>query len=418
MISLAGDRSAWARTSDALCGWSAVTLVFAAPVSRSLFLLSAAVFLMAWAAHPDWRLKWQLTTDSPAAKALWLLAGLVLVWTVFSPAPTEDAVNNLKVYSKLLLVLMLQLPLCQPIWQRRAFAAFTAGMALVLMSTYANVFIDVPWSHTRNQGFGEDHSVFVEYVSQSVMTAIFLAYAVHRALVSTRRAHKVLWWLSVATALFSVVFLLQGRSGLLATVVVSAVLFWQCTPRHLRWRTAVLLVALGAALVIASPLMRERLLLAYLEVVHHQPFDQTSLGARIDMWRLAWDTTWAHPLFGAGSGAYPSLAAAYFGHCDMTCTHPHNQYLFFSMEFGLPVLGAYLLLLVAIGLTAHRSTDTTRVLLWAWLAVVAIDGLFNVPLWYRAQSYFFYAMLALFLASNRPRPAGERDIRQDGVRPA
>lgn len=418
MISLTGERPVWSRATDALCGWSAVALVFAAPVSRSLFLLSAAVFLVAWAAHPDWRLKWQLTTDSPAAKAMWLLAGMVLVWTVFSPAPAEDAVNNLKVYSKLLLVLMLQLPLRQAIWRRRAFAGFTLGMALVLLSTYANVFIDLPWSHTRNQGFGEDHSVFVEYVSQSVMTAIFLAYAVHQALVSDRRVHKVIWWLSAAIALFSVVFLLKGRSGLLATVVVAAVLFWQCTPRHLRWRTAGLLVALGAALVIASPLMRERLLLAYLEVVHHQPFDQTSLGARMDMWRLAWETTWAHPLFGAGSGAYPSLALAYFGHCEMTCTHPHNQYLFFSMEFGLPVLGAYLLLLAAIGLTAHRSTSNTRVLLWAWLAVVTIDGLFNVPLWYRAQSYFFYAMLALFLASNHAQATGGRAIKQDGARPA
>jgi len=412
MISLAGDRPAWSRTLDALCGWSAVGLVFSAPFSRSLFLLSATVFLLAWTAHPDWRLKWQLATDSPAAKALWLLAGMVLIWTVFSPAPTADAVNNLKVYSKLLLVLMLQLSFRQAIWQRRAFAAFTAGMALVLLSTYANVFIDLPWSHTRNQGFGEDHSVFVEYVSQSVMTAIFLAYAVHRALEAGSGTQKALWWLGVAAALFSVVFLLKGRSGLLATVVVVAVLFWQCTPRHLRWRTAGVLVALGAALVIASPLMRERLLLAYLEVVNHQPFDQTSLGARMDMWRLAWETTWAHPLFGAGSGAYPSLAEAYFGHCDMTCTHPHNQYLFFSMEFGLPVLGAYLLSLVAIGLIAHRSTDNRRVLLWAWLAVVTIDGLFNVPIWYRAQSYFFYAMLALFLASNGPQPKGNLAIRR------
>jgi O-antigen ligase len=343
---------------------------------------------------------------------------MVLVWTLASPAPVGDAVNNLKVYSKLLLVLMLQLPFQQAVWQRRAFAAFTMAMALVLLSTYANTVIDLLWSHTRNQGFGLDQSVFVEYVSQSVMTAIFVAYAVHRAIGAHLRWQRVLWWLGVATALASVVFLLQGRSGLLATVVVAAVLFWHHTPRHLRWRNAALLVSLGVLLVIASPLMRERLLLAYLEVVHHQPFDQTSLGARIDMWRLAWETSWAHPVFGAGSGAYPSLAEAYFGHCNMTCTHPHNHYLFFSMEFGLPVLGAYLLLLVAIGLTAHRSTDKTRVLLWAWLAVVAIDGLFNVPLWYRAQSYFFYAMLALFLASNRPQPRSTQAIRQGDARPA
>lgn len=418
MISLAGDRAAWSRTLDALCGWSAVCLVFAAPVSRSLFLLASLVFLLAWTAHPDWRLKWQVATDSPVAKALWLLAGMVLVWTLASPALVDDAVNNLKVYSKLLLVLMLQLPFQQAIWQRRAFAAFTMAMALVLLSTYANTVIDLPWSHTQNQGLGRDHSVFVEYVSQSVMTAIFVAYAVHRAIGAQQRWQRVMWWLGVATALASVVFLLQGRSGLLATVVVTAVLFWHHTPRHLRWRNAALLVALGVLLVIASPLMRERLLQAYLEVIHHQPFDQTSLGARMDMWRLAWETTWAHPLLGAGSGSYPSVAEAYFGHCDMTCIHPHNQYLFFGMEFGLPVLGAYLLLLVTIGLAAHRSTDSRRVLLWAWLAVVAVDGFFNVPLWYRAQSYFFYTMLALLLACCSPESRSPQSISRGDARPA
>jgi len=412
MISLASDRMTWSRTIDALCGWSAVGMVFAAPVSRSLFLLAALLFVLSWTAHPEWHLKWRLATESLVARALWILATMVVVWTVFSPAPVDDAINNLKVYSKLLLVLMLQLPFSQAMWRQRAFAAFTAAIALVLLSTYANVFVDLPWSHTRNQGFGQDHSVFVEYVSQSVMTAIFVAHAVHQALNSPSKCQRIAWWLSASLALFSVVFLLQGRSGLVATVVVAAVLLILQAPNRLRWRTAVVVLALGTLLVVASPLMRDRLMQAYLEVIQHQPFDQTSLGARMDMWGLAWKTTWEHPLLGSGSGSYPTLANAYFGHCEMTCIHPHNQYLFFSMEFGLPVLGAYLALLAAIGVTAHRSVDDSRVLLWAWLAVVAIDGLFNVPLWYRAQSYFFYVMLGLLLASNLPSPHPHRALRR------
>ena len=74
MMSLAVQRTAWSRTLESLCGWSAVGLVFAAPVSRSLFLLCASLFLIAWAAHPDWRLKWQSATGTLVAKAIGLLA--------------------------------------------------------------------------------------------------------------------------------------------------------------------------------------------------------------------------------------------------------------------------------------------------------------------------------------------------------
>lgn len=392
------------RAMQQVCGWSAVLLVFSAPVSRALFAFAGLLFLIGWVGEGRFRQKLALMRSLPVTAPLLLLVSVILAGAAFSSAPTQDVVNNLKVYSKLLLVLMLVNTLQVFVWRQRAWHAFVLAMALVLLSTYANVWVDLPWSRTSNQGLGADHSVFVEYVSQSVMTAVFLALCIQRALASGPGSARLVWVALAVAAVVSVVFLLQGRSGLVAISVVLIVMAASYTPRSLRWQVAAGLVALMIVLVISSPLMLQRVMKAYEEVAQHEPFDQTSLGLRMDMWRLAFDQFLANPLWGTGSGSYHRIAAQYFGHCEYTCIHPHQQYLFFAMEYGVTGLVAFLWLLWRLVVTARTSLQPERAVLFALVAVIAVDSLFNVPLWYRAQSYFFYVMLGLLLASNLPPP--------------
>lgn len=402
MTSSSHPTSPWRLVLHQLCGWSAVSLVFAAPVSRSLFLAASLLYVVSWVGLGQFRLKFSFSKTVPVWAPLMLLAGVVAVWAMFSSAPTGDVINNLKVYSKLLLVPMLVVTFADAHWRNRAWTAFTVSMLVVLASTYANVFVNLPWSHTQNQGIGADHSVFVEYVSQSVMTAIFVALALHKFASSTDPKWRVAWALAAAAALGSVLFLLKGRSGLVAMAVVITTFLAIHTPKSSRWRTALGVALLGAALVASSPLMKERLKAAYHDVATYQSFQDSSLGLRIDMWKLAFNRMREHPFVGTGSGTYHGIAAQHFGHCEFTCTHPHNQYLFFGMEYGLIGLGAFLWLLWRLLGMARRSTAPERDMLFALVAVLAVDSLFNVPLWYRAQSYFFYAMLGLLVASNLP----------------
>jgi O-antigen ligase len=184
--------------------------------------------------------------------------------------------------------------------------------------------------------------------------------------------------------------------------IVAAVFIAIYTPRKKRWPVALAAMFIGLVLLASSPLIRERIWLGYSEVVNYEPFKMTSLGARIDMWKFALSGIVEQPLLGNGSGTYHHLAAEHFGHCTWVCTHPHNQYLYFQFEYGLLGLMGFLWLLWRIGLTAHQSTHVERSILWAFLAIMAVDSLFNVPFWWRGQSYFTYAMLGLLLASNSP----------------
>lgn len=396
----------WQRFTDQWCGWSAIALVFAAPISRSLFIVAGLLFALGWLVEGRFRAKARLLWAQPITAPLLLLSGIVLIWSPFSPATGTDVIATLKVYSKLPLVLMLATTLSQERWRQRAWMAFTLAMVFVVLSTYANVIVDLPWSKTKNQGFGQDHSVFIEHVSQSVMTAVAIAMALQRAMTSALWKVRLVWLLWAAVALVSAIFLLQGRSGLVAMVLVAFVFVSMYTPRTKRLPVVAAVVFSGAVLLASSPLVRDRLQLGYSEIVNYQPFEKTSLGARIDMWRFALDRTLEHPLLGNGAGTYHQMANEHFGHCIWVCTHPHSQYLYFSVEYGISALLAFLWLLWRIRLTAQLSKQAERSILYAFLAIVAVDSLFNVPWWWRGQSYFTYAMLGLLIASNLQEPEG------------
>jgi O-antigen ligase len=396
------ERSGFAH---AVAGWSAVVLMFAAPVSRSLFIASGSLFALAWFAEGHYREKWAMLRNLPISGPIVLLSLMVAIWSAFSPAPPQDLMETLKVYSKLPLVLMLAATLSDGYWRQRAWQAFVMAMLLVVVSTYGNVVIDLPWSRTQNQGLGQDHSVFIEHVSQSIMTAIFITVCLHRALLARELRTRWLWFGLALISMVSMVLLLQGRSGLVALVIALGVFALMRAPRQkLVWMIGAASL-LGTVLIVASPLMQQRLWLAYTDIANYRPFELTSLGARIDMWRFALNQSIEHIWLGTGAGTYPSLAAQHFGHCTWVCEHPHNQYLFLSMEFGVTGLLAFVWLLWRVFLTARHSTNAENVLLMAFLAVLAIDSLINVPLWFRGQSYFTYSMLALLIASavaNKP----------------
>ena len=398
-ILITRKRSSLAEIAHSVTGWSAVVLVFSAPVSRSLFISSGLVFALAWFLEGGFRNKWAMVRNLPVSAPIALLSSIVLLWSVFSHAPPDDLMETLKVYSKLPLVLMLVVTFSEGHWRQRAWQAFLVAMLLVVASTYGNVVINLPWSRTANQGLGQDHSVFIEHVSQSIMTVMFITVCLHRALVTGEVSRRWLWLGLALISLVSMVVLLQGRSGLVALVIALGVFAVMRAPRQkLVWVVGAAAL-LSAALIAASPLMQQRIWLGYSELVNYQPFELTSLGARIDMWRFALNQSIEHLWLGTGSATYPMLAAQHFGHCTWVCEHPHNQYLFLSMEFGLLGLFAFVWLLWRIFLIARHSTNVENVLLMAFLAILAIDSLINVPLWFRGQSYFFYSMLALFFST-------------------
>lgn len=387
------------------CQIAALVMVFSAPISRALFNLSAAVFLLLWFLSGDLIAKIHLIFQHPITKPVLVFVALMLAGVSYTVAPADDVIESLRVYSKFFLILMFLTVFAEPVWRNRAVWAFMGALALTVLLTYTNIWFDPVWSRTANQGLGVDHSVFTDYIVQGVATAMFIGMCAFKAFDESSAALKAVWFVLAAAAVFSLLFLLQGRSGqfVLASVVFLVVVR-ELSPRHRLMALAGALACI-VGLVYFSPLMADRNQLMLSDIMMFlQGEKHTSVGLRMQMWQFSFNAMLDSPWVGHGTGAYRSMAEQFFGHCDFTCFHPHNQYLFFGIEHGVTGLLVYLWILLIMLVSARNMGRMDASLMLLLVVVLVVNGLANAPLWYRMESYIFYTLLGVVLSAYR-RPA-------------
>jgi len=379
----------------------AVLMIFSAPISRALFNISAALFLVSWFLSGGLRKKLEVAVRNPIAVPIFVMVGVMLLGILYTPAPKQDIVEHVRVYSKFFLVLLFVPVFLDERWRNRGVVAFLVAMALTVIATYINIWFDPPWSRTANQGFGADHSVFVDYIVQGVATSIFLGLCIFNFYNEEKVARKSIWMALFLLGLFSLVFLIQGRSGqftFLAVLLLAGIILLPARYRIV----SVLIGVIGVgALVYLSPLMVDRMMLIYSDVMQFLAGNkETSVGLRMYMWQFSFNSMLESPWLGKGTGSYHILAEQFFGHCNYTCFHPHNQYLFFGMEHGILGLAVYIWILVILAKATRSMSASAAFFMWCVWVVLVVDGLANAPLWYRMESYIFYTLLGLGVAAH------------------
>ena len=69
------------------------------------------------------------------------------------------------------------------------------------------------------------------------------------------------------------------------------------------------------------------------------------------------------------------------------------------MQGGLMGVAAYAYFLFAIYRVAMQRIAQGSIAMMAFFAALVVDSAFNAPLWYRMESYIFYPLIALFMAT-------------------
>jgi O-antigen ligase len=395
-------------TMDHTAKWGAVALLLGVPTSIALVNIAILLILVGWCLSGQFRWKWDVIRHNPITWPALLLFGLVLVGMAYTAAPRAYMGSYLYVYSKLPLMLLLLTLLHEPRWRDRALAAFAVGSLITVGSTYANIWWEVPWSDTNNQGFGVNHNVFNDYIAQGLALAFFTALAVVHALEGRSRAVKLGWSLVAVVTVFSITHLLQGRTGQVVLLAMFLAMVLVAVPAVWRWRGLVAVLVLMVVLLGSSPLLRERIVSAVSEYTLYQSGGvvTTSIGARLDMWNNAIDMFLSSPLWGHGTGSYRLLSEQIYPDpsvCAVSCIHPHNQFLFFAAEFGLLGIVAYGWLIQRALVSAFGMARRDRILLVAFLAILFVDSFINGPLWVTTERHFFASMLPLLMAGWRAR---------------
>lgn len=393
-----------AMDGTAKCG--AVALLLGVPTSIALVNIGILLILIGWFLSGRWRWKLDVIRHNPITLPAVLLSVLVLVGITYTNAPRAYLGHHLYVYSKLPLMLMLLTLFHDPRWQRRGLLAFALGSLITVVSTYANIWFEVPWSDSNNQGFGVTHHVFNDYIAQGLAMSFFTALAVSIALDARTSWKRWAWVLMAVVTVFSITHLLQGRTGQVVLLAMFCALAWVAAPTAWRARALVLVALATVLLFLSSPLLRERVTSMLTEFSQYTDAGvlTTSTGFRLDMWKNALEMFMASPLWGHGTASYRVMTEQIYtdpGVCAVSCFHPHNQFLFLAVEFGVPGLVAYVMLMQRSLVAAFGLSVRYRNLLVAFLAILFVDSFINGPFWVTTERHLFASVLPLLMAGWR-----------------
>lgn len=369
-----------------------------------------ALMLVAWLLAGQFKTRWQSVQNNPITLPALLLYGLVILGTSYSPASGTEMLQHLNKYSKFLFVLLAISLLQEDTWRQRCWRAFGYAILFTLGSVYANIWFDLPWSVTHNQGWGIDHTVFKDYIAQSIMMSLFVLLCIHKCRQPIQPKLRILWGTLALLALLSVTHLSSGRTGYLALSASLIVYGFTSITSRKKWLFMSVSGGLLALLLMSSTTVSHRVQSVVTEVNGFASgstdgttqYMRTSSGARLAMWTLSIEEIKQHPLIGAGTGAYRHLAKQEFTDpvlCGITCVHPHNQFLFFGVEYGLLGIAAYLFYFYRPYRFASRLATPQKALLVGFLGIFFVNSMVHGAMWLAVESHFFTFMMALFMAA-------------------
>lgn len=395
---------------------SLVLVFFAFPMSVALANVALLFTLVFWAvglAWADGRQRLVEALRNPLALPALALFGWIVLATAWTPAEPSGVLGFIQKYLKFLLVPLFIALLHDAAVRRRCWQAFVLAMAFTLAVTWLNVWFDFDWTRTRNQGFGVDHTVFKDYISQGLMMTLFSVMAGLTAITDTRPAVRwaaALIWL---LASLSILLLSVGRTGYLAWAAATAVfVLTLATTRSLRAGLTSLagVIAVVVIAFAASPVLQQRMFTAWNEAQSLERDAEngvvTSAGARIEMSRFTLQGTRDAPLLGHGTAAYPVLAARHFtdpGWCNVVCPHPHNQFLFFLFEQGVIGLALFLWFVGAIVREALRHEAGRRAFALAFVTTLCMVSLSHSSFWLSTESHCLVLISCLVMAGLKQR---------------
>lgn len=344
-----------------------------------------------------------ITVNTPALWAFIFLYLIVVAGALYTPASREQVIEHLGKYSRLIYPAVLLFFLWQNSrLQKVALYSFAGGMMFVTVSAWLSVFFVLPWSASKTPGWGNNHYVFGDHITQNVMMAFFVIIALHHALHVRLNKHRWLWLICAVLALMSITHLSHGRTGLLvlsAGLTAYAFAFFEGK----RLASVISMLCLGiAALVLTSSSMQSRWNLAIAEAEQSDSNKETSIGHRLYNYKITPQLIAEAPIFGHGTAAYHNEICKFVqptDRCYIFNRHPHNQFLFIGADHGIIGIILYSLLLVLLFYAANKSSQPdARLLLYAFASILLFDSLINSPLYSSRESQFFSYMAALLLS--------------------
>ena len=382
--------------------FSAIAAFFSIPWTLAGANISLLCLVLAWLLAGDWRQRWDAARGNAVSLPLLVLYAIILLGAVYTTAPWRVVLDHWLKYGKLLLMVIAISLLAQDEKTRgRCWTAFTIAALFTLASSYLSIWWRLPWSRAQTLGWGGDHSVFKDYITQSVLMALLMLRGLYLALRANVAWQRGAWLAVAALAFVCNTQLLYGRTGYVATAVAVLAFVLALVPVRRWWMALALVAVLLAGAVLLSPTIVPRVALG-LKELGEVPETTTSIGPRLYFLHYGLDLFWQKPWLGWGTGAYHGefcRIATTPEWCAAGSFHPHNQFLFFMVEHGIPGLLAFAAVFAAALWQAARMERLDRAVAFAFVGVACVGSLTHSGIWLANEGLAYSFGLVLVLTA-------------------
>jgi len=384
--------------------WCAIALGASIPISIAGDNILSALILLAWLAGGRLRetvAQLRLNPAALTALALWAALAAGLAWGSRDPG---DGIQMLGKYADLLLIPVFAALFTHAPDRKRALYAYLAAMGVTLALSCALAAGVLPERFFRPDA--PYPVVFKLWLTQNILMAIgaYLCWLFGREATNVRA--RAAWWVAAALASLNVLLLVPGRSGML--ILGLFVLYAAWTWRG--WRALALVIVVGAAAAalaaVTLPTVTGRVAQISTEARDWQPGQptDTSIGQRLEFYRVSLGLIAAHPLNGSGTGSFARVYREAVASTPLAPTrNPHNEYLLLGVQLGVGGVLLLVALWVALWRVAARLPPLERDLARGLVLAFAAGCLFNSLLLDHTEGLLFAWLAGIVAGALPPR---------------
>lgn len=339
--------------------WLVFALAFCLPFSTSAVTVAALLILLCWIVEGDFARKCSEVAASPICRALVVYIGVMVLGLFWS----DSWLEGLGMIQHRWKILCLPILLTAIRWdRRRSYSnAFVGGVLFTV------IVIDLAYFGVFHQLGITSKKFFFDRIVNHMVSTPMLAFAIYllweQILWRAERDWQY-WSLSLLTCLLSLnIFLMRGRSGLFAFIVLMFLLSYQYFKKSILRALLIPSIVFPIILVGAyytSPVFQVRMNKIVENINDFDKNKKTDVGLRLHYWSTSWLLIKEHPWGGVGTGDFASsyLQLNQQRSPDIgTTNNPHNQYIFLTAQLGVVGLAALLGLFFVFFREASRRED-------------------------------------------------------------
>ena len=260
--------------------------------------------------------------------------------------------------------------------------AFMLGLGINVVAAISQIVFHLPDKGHQHRGLGPDYSTLSAYLIVGIMMAVFYASRQHRT-------RNKMFFLGLIGLYFFHLVILRSRASYVAFVLLVPFMGMTLFKTRKLIKTAAICL-LVPALMALSPVVRQRVEKSVRELTYHLKADEEAAWGntysaeqdRFYMWNGAMRIIRENPLIGVGTGGYQSVLKSIDSDPAVRAiAHPHNNFLFMTVSYGVIGLAVFLWFLWVTITSGWRYRRTVAgYMLLSVVGVLVATGLFNTQI--------------------------------------